>query len=236
MLIFCIGLALSMEAQECNLSGKEDLETVKNHYPECTVDDSLLKEAFNFALSYFPEFEHLTIKVKFKKMKYSMLCRPTLRSLRIPPRSYIIAVNNDTKNPLHPLNAGFKALTGCFGHELAHIVTYKNQSKKELISDCFRYLFSRQFRRNYERQTDIITAQKGLGFENYLFEKYLEKFVDPSKGFLKKRYKTYSRSEDLWKIFLEYNPENTDQAFILRQDLLHRSPVSGRTIPRFFLE
>lgn len=234
--MLCAGLAINMEAQENDFDGKEGIEMVKNYYPDCTVDDSLLEEAFYCALSYFEEFESLTIKVKFKKMKYSMCCRPTFRSLRLPPRNYIIMVNKDTNDPLHPFHAGFIALTGCFGHELAHIVTYKNQSKKELISDCFRYLFSRQFRRNYERETDIITAQKGLGFENYLFEKYLEKFIDPSKGFLKKRYKTYSRSEDLWSIFIKYDPDNADQAFILRHDLLHRSPVSGRTITRFFLE
>jgi hypothetical protein len=184
------------------------LDEIKNQFPKCVVEDEQLEAGIYTALAYFPELKEISIVVKFKNIHSSMICRPTIGSLFTTSNTYFLLVNKHSENPVYPLHAPFSALVGCFGHELAHIVRYESQSKAAIVFDCFRYISNKPFRSNYENETDIITAQKGLGFENYEFEKFLSENPDIPQKYMNKKHGYYNNSKKLLEIYFKHDPDS----------------------------
>jgi hypothetical protein len=121
-------------------------------------------------------------------------------------RTYIVTFNDKVhfKGILFqdvPLNGQI----GVIGHELSHIVDYENRNFFGIIDRAFDY-FSSKSKSKFEKEIDLITIDKGLGWQIYAwayFVLYKSKATEKYKEFKRKIYYT---SEDLFKI-LESKPE-----------------------------
>jgi hypothetical protein len=196
-----------MPAQILRKDFEPKLDELKAYFSNSIVHDDEFELAYFTALSFYPEFENVSIDIQFASIKTSMQCRPYLNSFFGSKRRYLINVNNDKDDPVYPIDAGFSALVGCFGHELAHILRYENQSKRQIMYDGIKFISSQAFRSQYEKETDILAAKQGLGYEQYEFAKYIFNHPDVSQEYLDFKRSTYHTPIELFEICEKYSCE-----------------------------
>lgn len=138
------------------------------------IPKSIEKEA-TIALSHYPKLSNTKITFKFKKniKKSTMQARPTFGSFfrSKENREYVILIseyfkisNKRYKTKDMPSNI----LIGWFGHELGHIIDYKNRSNLNLLRFGFQYLFSSNYIVEAERAADCFAVAHGM--EEYILE------------------------------------------------------------------
>ncbi len=139
--------------------------------------DSYIYKAFERALKYYPELKDEDIRLRLWPISSSMQAWPRrrffLRSKK--NRRYTLLINNN-KGPRKGLSIDdipFKALVGKFGHELAHIVDYKNMNNLQIVIFTFKYLNFAKYRRRVETRTDLSAIKHGLGNELKLAREYV---------------------------------------------------------------
>lgn len=134
------------------------------------------------ALSFYPQLQKVFIEFRFVKTGiFPYASRPSLSFLYSSKakRRYIIflaetdkAGNDDILFHNLPLNAQI----GILGHEIAHIVRYNYSTRSEIIRDGIFY-FLPSFRRSYERETDKIAIQHGLGVYLKEYSSYVHGYI-----------------------------------------------------------
>ncbi len=125
--------------------------------------DRKIKEAFRIARSHYPELKTTIIDLKLKKTDYIMKTLPEALFIlkNKKKRKYVIYISkNKNKNAIAQMSS--KELIGIFGHELGHIVDYKQKNNLKIIILGCRYLFSKKYLIKKEKDTDIIAIKHGL--------------------------------------------------------------------------
>lgn len=122
------------------------------------------------ALSYYPELKDARIDFKFKKniKKSTMQAQPKFTSIfkTKKNRGYVILISqkfhieNDT---FHTLDVEDNIMIGWLGHELGHVMDYKNRSTLGMLILGFKYLFSKNHIREVERAADTFAVNHGMG-------------------------------------------------------------------------
>lgn len=136
------------------------------------IPTAILKEA-KIALSHYPELENTPIEFKFKKRikKSFMQAQPKIKGIfkKRKNRSYKVLISRN----FHIDNEEFDiseipsdVLIGWLGHELGHIMDYRERSGSNMIWFGIRYLTSRKFLQEAERVADIYAVNHGLS--NYI--------------------------------------------------------------------
>lgn len=118
-------------------------------------------------LKHYPELKETYIQFKYKKIPDAIMqAQPTIFSLffrKKENRRYKIFINivPSIDAPLEdfPKNV----IKGILAHELAHIAYYSQTNNIRLISDFLRYPVNCPFKKEFERNTDLIAIQHGLG-------------------------------------------------------------------------
>ncbi|KAB2917671.1 MAG: hypothetical protein F9K23_04620 [Bacteroidetes bacterium] len=127
-----------------------------------------LRLPFFVALSYYPELYADKIEIEGSIMSHTMQARPTKASVfkRKSKRTYKIFINNrmGVYKGIHLAKLNFNMRVGFFGHELAHLLSYKMRNGMQLIGMGFKYIFSKKYKRQLERETDMETVKRGLGY------------------------------------------------------------------------
>lgn len=120
------------------------------------------------ALSYFPELKDVRIKFVYKKIKTTMQCKPTFKTLlKNTNREYVININkNESFSGVLIDDAPFNAQIGLIAHEIAHIIDYESGNRKHVMSRGFDYL-KESSKKKYESTVDSITVAYGLGWQLY---------------------------------------------------------------------
>ena len=134
------------------------------------IPDSL-KLPFYVALSYYPELHQSKIKIEARILFTTMEARPANSSVfrRAKNRTYNIYINNrkgKTKG-INLAKLSFNSRVGFFGHELAHLLSYQFKNSFQLVGMGAKYIFSKKYKRYTERETDLETIRRGLGFALY---------------------------------------------------------------------
>lgn len=129
------------------------------------------------ALSFYPELNDVKIIFRFRKRTTPLTSRPRLLSTfkRKINRTYVITISTKTNENLTPilfLNLPFNAQIGVLGHELGHIVEYKNKSTFQLIGIPFNML-NTKYTNRLEFNTDLICINHGLGYQLYDWSSYV---------------------------------------------------------------
>lgn len=134
-----------------------------------SIPQEILKEA-KVALSYYPELEDVEIEFKFKnKIKKSfMQAQPEFSNLfkGKNDRSYYVFISSKVKiedEEFSIEDVPSDVLIGWLGHELGHIMDYRNKSAFGLIIFGMRYITSNNYIREAERVADTYAVNKGMG-------------------------------------------------------------------------
>jgi hypothetical protein len=121
------------------------------------------------ALSFYPELKDSKIIFRFKKRKTPLTSRPRIFSVfrGKKKRAYVITLSSETKKHLAPIlfsKLPYNAQVGVLGHEIGHIVEYKEKSSVQLIGLSLK-LFNSTFVDSFEFETDKRTIEHGLGYQ-----------------------------------------------------------------------
>ncbi|TBW28516.1 hypothetical protein [Gramella sp. KN1008] len=133
------------------------------------VPDTIWREAY-VALSHYPELKDTPIEFRFKKniKKSFMQAQPKLGGLfkKKENRSYLILINEEFSIEDEKLDISMvpsEVLIGWIGHELGHIMDYRDRSALGLIWFGLKYITSDNYIREAERAADTYAVNHGLG-------------------------------------------------------------------------
>lgn len=143
-------------------------------YPKAVIPESI-KNEIETALSFYPELKDTAINFEFKKniKKSTMQAQPTASSFlkRKGQRSYNIFISETVKisgEVLYTVDMPQEVLIGWIGHELGHVMDYKNRSNLNLMWFGVKYLLSDNHIATAERAADTYAVQSGM--EQYILK------------------------------------------------------------------
>ncbi|WP_343487337.1 hypothetical protein [Allomuricauda sp. d1] len=132
-----------------------------------------IEEEVRIALSYFPELKDTPIEFKFKEniKKSTMQAQPNFWSLLRPKkhRSYYVLISERFKisgKQFQTKDIPKDVMVGWLGHELGHIMDYKNRDALNMIWFGIRYLYSEDYIKKAEREADSHAVD--MGMEKYI--------------------------------------------------------------------
>ncbi len=121
------------------------------------------------ALAAYPELKNTPIQFIYKSQFRNsfMLARPRRRGIFKPidERGYIIQMTRGLildGDTILVENLPEKALTGWLGHELGHVMDYKDRTGINLVSFGLNYFISDKFKIKAERRADEIAVAHGF--------------------------------------------------------------------------
>lgn len=137
-------------------------------YENKTIPAAILREA-KIALSHYPELKDTPIEFKFKNKirKSFMQAQPKVSGIfkKKKNRSYKVLISRN----FHIENEEFDiseipsdVLVGWLGHELGHIMDYRERSGTNMLWFGIRYLTSKKFLQEAERVADVYAVNHGL--------------------------------------------------------------------------
>lgn len=133
------------------------------------VPDEIWRETY-VALSHYPELRDTPIEFKFKKkiQKSFMQAQPKLSGLlkNKKNRSYFVMISEHIKiedEIFDVKNVPSEVLIGWIGHELGHIMDYRERSAANMVWFGIKYLTSKKYIQEAERAADTYAVNHGLG-------------------------------------------------------------------------
>ncbi|MGB7842291.1 MAG: hypothetical protein WBL21_05840 [Salinimicrobium sp.] len=134
-----------------------------------SIPKNILEEA-QIALSYYPELENVAINFSYKNSikKSFMQAQPQLGNLFKGKnrREYNIFISDTVKiegEVFSMQEVPTEVLIGWLGHELGHIMDYRDKTAAGLVIFGFRYITSKNHIKEAERAADIYAVTHGMG-------------------------------------------------------------------------
>jgi len=160
------------------------------------------------ALSKYPELSNTSILFKEKSLSTTMVARPKLNFIFLPKKKHeynIISNNKETKKGgLLLQNFSFEGQVGIIGHELGHIVDYKEKNDLQIIFTGIGYVLSKSYKIMLENKVDKITIKHGLGQELYISQFFIWNNPNISEKYKKKKEKFYYSPEEILNLTNEF--------------------------------
>jgi hypothetical protein len=168
--IYLFLLIAPLLAGTWSCAAKKDMEEQKIVYKNNKIiPQSILNEA-KIALSYYPELEDIEIEFKFKEdiKKSFMQAQPRISNLfkGKKNRSYYIFMSSNfiiEKERFSMADVPSDVLIGWLGHELGHIMDYREKSAMGLVIFGLRYITSANYIKEAERAADTYAVNSGMG-------------------------------------------------------------------------
>lgn len=133
------------------------------------VPDEIWREAY-VALSHYPELKDTPIEFRFKKniKKNFMQAQPKLSGVfkTRKHRSYVINMNakiNIEGQEFDLTKVPSDVLIGWLGHELGHVMDYRNRGTFGMIWFGIKYITSNNYIQEAERAADTYAVNHGMG-------------------------------------------------------------------------
>ncbi|MEO0473096.1 MAG: hypothetical protein AAF206_26005 [Bacteroidota bacterium] len=164
---------------------EEDMDTLQMNYGQNKVFIDQYKKVSLVALSYYPELKETDIEFVHQKLNTTLAARPKMGSVfkKAGKRKYQIFINNHESCEI-PLDAApFNAQVGVIGHELAHIVDYEKRNTNKIFGAGLSYA-TRQSKASFEKQTDRITIEHGLGWQLHHWADFVLKYSKANDKYL----------------------------------------------------
>jgi len=122
------------------------------------------------ALSYFPELKNTHIKFIYQPAISTLATKPTFPSVVSggDKRTFVITISDSSISQIQSIilpKMDFNAQIGIIGHELSHVVDFKQRSLLSLINSGIGHLFSSRYIDRFEFRTDSICIAHGLGYQ-----------------------------------------------------------------------
>ena len=121
------------------------------------------------ALSHYPQLKDKRIAFRLRKRRTPLTSRPRILSALLPKawRAYVITISTKTTKTFSPIlfkKLPFNAKIGVLGHEIAHVLDYKERTSLQIMGLAFR-LGNSDFVDRFEFQTDAAAIEQGLGYQ-----------------------------------------------------------------------
>lgn len=166
-------LIASILISQLNWSALHAQKTMKQKdtlkFENKVVPDEIWRETY-VALSHYPELRDTPIEFKFKKkiQKSFMQAQPKLSGLlkNKKNRSYFVMISEHIKiedEVFDVKNVPSEVLIGWIGHELGHIMDYRERSSANMVWFGIKYLTSKKYIQEAERAADTYAVNHGLG-------------------------------------------------------------------------
>lgn len=167
--ILALLLLLPILAGNWGCAAKKDMKEEKIVYQgNKIIPKSILHEA-KVALSYYPELEGVEIEFKYKESikKSFMQAQPKIANLfkGKNDRSYNIFMSSRfliEKEEFSMADVPSEVLIGWLGHELGHVMDYRDKSAMGLVIFGFRYITSENYIKQAERAADTYAVNAGM--------------------------------------------------------------------------
>ncbi|QIE60871.1 hypothetical protein G5B37_05005 [Rasiella rasia] len=148
--------------------------TAKTNFENKIIPESIKEEAL-LALSFYPELIDTAIEFKFKDQikKSTMQAQPTFGSLFASRanRKYVILISRKIQIEEEEFTIADipgDVLVGWLGHELGHVMDYRDRSSIGMIFFGIKYLYSGAHIKEVERAADTYAINHGMG--NYILK------------------------------------------------------------------
>lgn len=186
------------------MSGQDNLNVKNKIIPE------LIKEEALIALSHYPELKETHIEFRFKESlnRSLMKAQPKFSTLfkNRNKREYIILMSRNFT--LDGISLDFETipknvLIGWLGHELGHIMDYRERSSMDLAWFGINYSLSGKHIREAERTADTFAVRSGM--RPYILEtkKFILEHVELSDKYKNRIKKLYLSPDEILSIVEE---------------------------------
>ena len=148
----------------------EEMQELKIEFGTKKYIPPVYESQILIALSYFPELKNTSIEFRLKNTNTPLSSRPKLFGLlqSAKNRKYIVTISEATNSRLEPIlfkNLNFNAQVGVLGHELSHISDYMTKGFGKMSNLLLIEIFSKNQVDQFERRTDLICINHGLGYQ-----------------------------------------------------------------------
>jgi hypothetical protein len=127
------------------------------------------------ALSFYPELTDISIQFVFKDniRKAVMQAQPKVKGIfkKKSSRKYVVKISrhlNLTHEKIDISTLPCEVLVGWIGHELGHVIDYKDRNSFSMIKFGLRYVLFKKFIIKAEKNADLYALKHGLG--SYIME------------------------------------------------------------------
>lgn len=140
----------------------DEFRILNNH--QVIPQDDPLELAVNIALHHYPELKGHKIRIKYKKnvrhpVTASWAFGNIFKSRK--KHTYILLISSNAFVKRISLNNQ----VGVFGHEMAHFLYYSERPAIHMLWWALKYVTSKKFHREFERQADKTAIDHGLGHQ-----------------------------------------------------------------------
>ncbi|WPY99553.1 hypothetical protein [Christiangramia sp. OXR-203] len=197
--------------QKSNMHQKDSLE-----YSNKIVPDNIWRETY-VALSHYPELKDTPIEFKFKKniKKSFMQAQPKLSGFfkNRKNRSYVIYINEKFKiedETFSVKDVPSEVLIGWLGHELGHVMDYRDRSAIDMLWFGIRYVTSNNYIREAERAADTYAVNHGLGQNIIATKDFILNHSKLSESYKSRIQDLYLSQEEIMVLIDEIHEEVID--------------------------
>ncbi|MBL3657111.1 hypothetical protein [Fulvivirga sediminis] len=170
------------------------------------IPEALNREVLT-ALSYYPELKDTRIRFVFKEniKKSFMQAQPIIKSMFSGKvnREYVIFISRFFKignEKIFIHNIPFDVVVGWIGHELGHVMDYKNRGLLRMIKFGIGYLISKSYVIGAERVADTFAIEHGLADKIIATKNYILNHADLPEKYKNKIRKFYMAPEEVMMI------------------------------------
>ena len=157
------------------------------NYRVLPAGDPLEVSAY-IALSHYPELNGHTIKIKYKKnVRHPVTASWSFGNLFRLRKHHVYVLLLSAESFVNRLDLNRQV--GVIGHEMAHFAYYKQRSAPGMAWWGIKYITSKKFRYQFEKDADRTTVDHGLGWQLLHVSFYLSR--DEVRDYMKQKgYKT----------------------------------------------
>ncbi|GHC62936.1 hypothetical protein [Ulvibacter litoralis] len=173
------------------------------------IPESIKTEAIN-ALSYYPELNDTEITFKFKDeiKKSTMQAQPKWTSFfkGKKKRSYIILISRKIQIDTESFSIDdipSNILVGWIGHELGHIMDYRDRTNMGMLIFGIKYLYSKNHIQEVEHAADVYAIAHGMGDYILQTKNFILEHANISEKYKNRLRKLYMSPEEVMHLIEE---------------------------------
>ena len=179
------------------------------HLDNKIIPDSIRKEAIE-AISFYPELYETAITFKFKDhiKKSTMQAQPRFASFfrAKEHREYVILISRNIQIEgehfsMEDIPSDVKV--GWIGHELGHIMDYRERTNIGMLIFGIKYLFSSAHIKEVERTADMFAIQHGMGDFILMTKNFILENANLSEKYKERIRRLYISPEEVMELINE---------------------------------
>ncbi len=178
-----------------------------------SIPSEIAKEA-HVALSHYPVLKNTPIVFKFKKniKKSTMQAQPKWKSFfkSRKHREYIILISRKVKidqESFQITDVPSDVLIGWLGHELGHVMDYRDRSGIGMLFFGLKYLYSSGHIQEVERAADTYAVAHGMGGYILKTKDFILNHADISERYKARMRKLYLSPEEIMHLIEKHKEE-----------------------------